>query len=476
MLTEFYFSRKSFWISKTFVFIIFPFIILFGFSGIALAGTTERISVDEFGAEADNDSEKPNITPDGRYVAFTSAAANLTPGDLNGKRDVFVYDRDSGRIFLVSMSSLGAQADGNSEMPVMSSDGRYVAFYSLATNLVPGDTNGRKDIFVHDRNTGQTERVSVDSLGAQANGGSMRPAISSDGRYVVFESAASNLVAGDTNGMSDVFVHDRNTGQTVRVSVSSAGNQGSGFSTKPAISGDGRYVAFLSGAANLVVGDSNGRYDVFLHDRNSGQTIRVSVDSAGAQGDFNSDNPEISSDGRYIIFSSMATNLVPGDVNNSNDIFVHDRDTGQTTMVSVNSAGEQVNFGASYPAISPDGMWVSFNSVSTNLAPGVNNGWSQMFLHNRNTGQTSCVSLSPNETQGDSQSSWSDLSLNGRYVAFDSYSTNLVPGDGNNMCDIFVHDVLGGPAPGPGPGPGDGIDLGGEGSGNGGCFISTALP
>jgi|GEM_PF-1585857 len=222
----------------------------------------------------------------------------------------------------VSVASGGTQGNGDSGCPSISADGRYVAFQSYASNLVPGDTNGTWDVFVHDRLTGQTTRVSVASDGTQGNGDSECPSISADGRYVAFASLASNLVPGDTNGTWDVFVHDRLTGQTTRVSVASGGAQGNSGSWCPSISADGRYVAFQSYASNLVPGDTNGVLDVFVHDRLTGQTTRVSVASDGTQGDSYSFGSSISADGRYVAFSSLASNLVPGDTNDKPDIFV----------------------------------------------------------------------------------------------------------------------------------------------------------
>ena len=208
-----------------------------------------------------------------------------------------------------SVGAGGAQGDGRSILPAISSDGRYVTFQSDAASLVAGDTNGVTDVFVHDRLTGTTERVSVDSAGAQGNGASSVPSISADGRYVAFLSDATNLVAGDTNGVSDVFVHDRTTGATERASVSTGGTQSDGGCGYVAISPDGRFVAFGSLAANLVSGDTNGTGDVFLRDRTTGTTERVSVTTGGAQGNNFSGSPAVSADGRYVAFESRASNL-----------------------------------------------------------------------------------------------------------------------------------------------------------------------
>ncbi len=292
-------------------------------------------------------------------------------------------DRQTGAIEVVSVSSDGAHGNGRSYEPSISADGRYVAFESDATNLVPGDTNGSNDIFVHDRQTGVTERVSVSSDGAQGNQYSYYPFISADGRYVAFESRATNLVPGDTNISYDVFVHDRQTGVTERVSVSSGGTQGKNNSQHPAISADGRYVAFMSYASNLVPGDTNGTYDVFVRDQQTGVTERVSVSSDGTQGNSISYAPSISGDGRYVALSSYASNLVPGDTNGTSDIFVRHRQTGVTERVSVSSGGTQGNGDSRVPAISADGRYVAFESDASYLVPGDTNGAWGVFVRDR---------------------------------------------------------------------------------------------
>ncbi|MGH3656122.1 MAG: hypothetical protein ACRDUA_05640, partial [Micromonosporaceae bacterium] len=295
----------------------------------------------------------------------------------------------------VSVASNGSQANDFNQTAAISANGRYVAFASLADNLVPGDTNGRgedepMDVFVRDRRTGVTTRVSVASDGSQANDTSLKPAVSAGGRYVAFVSLADNLVTGDTNGWWDVFVHDRRAGATTRVSVASDGSQAKGdLSTAPALSADGRYVAFVSWEDNLVTGDTNGWGDVFVHDRRTGATTRVSVASDGSQANAASGSPPglaISGDGRYVAFGSNADDLVPGDTNGTDDVFVHDRQTGATTRVSVASDGSQTNGGASGgPAISAGGRYIAFTSSADNLVPGDTNGTYDVFVRDRRT-------------------------------------------------------------------------------------------
>lgn len=303
----------------------------------AIAQSTERVSVNSAGVEGVSDSDHPAISADGRHVAFASWASNLVPNDTNGGWDCFVHDRQTGQTVRISVDSAGLQCNGESIDPVLSADGRFVAFVSDGANLVPGDTNDRHDVFVHDRHTGQTRRVSVSTSGAQGNADSEFPSISADGRFVVFESGATNLVSGDTNGYLDVFVHDRATLQTSRISVNSAGVQGNGRSNSRSISADGRFVAFASYAPNLVPGDANGHRDAFVHDRWLDQTFRVSVSSAGGESNDASWLPSISADGGCVTFLSSARNLVPGDRNAAKDVFVRDRSSAQFSLTMFGS-------------------------------------------------------------------------------------------------------------------------------------------
>jgi hypothetical protein len=421
------------------------------------AQITTRVSVDSAGAQGNSDSggDRLAISADGRYVAFCSAATNLVTGDTNGAFDVFVRDLQNGTTERVNVDSTGAQTiTFISHFPAISADGRYVAFQSASTNLVAGDTNANWDVFVRDRVGGTTERVSVSSAGAQAIGtsGDHGVSMSADGRYVAFVSGANNLVAGDTNGSWDTFVRDRQLGLTTRVSVDSTGVQGNGTTDYAAISATGRYVAFASAATNLVAGDTNGVYDIFLHDRVAGTTERVSVDSAGVQGNgVSSWVPACSSDGRYVLFRSYATNLVPGDTNASGDLFVRDRQTATTERVSVDSAGVQGNgdSGDHYQWMSPDGRYVVFQSGASNLVPGDTNGKYDVFVRDRQAGTTERVSVDSAGAQATGgHSSYASISADGHYVAFASDASNLVTGDTNFKTDVFVH-ARGGSFPGP---------------------------
>ena len=369
--------------------IIFLTLLFISSSSVSAATpTTTAVSVSSSGIIGNNtsNSNKSAISADGRFVVFESDADNLVSGDTNGTSDVFVHDRQTGTTTRVSVTTDGVQGNGSSESPAISADGRFISFTSYADNLVSGDTNGFEDVFVHDRQTGTTTRVSVTTDGMQGNYHSFSSAISADGRFVSFVSWATNLVSGNSHGTSDVFVHDRQSGTTTRVSVTTGGIQGNNYSGSPAISADGRFVSFHSNADNLVSGDSNGTSDVFVHDRQTGTTTRVSVTTGGIQGNNYSGSPAISADGRFVSFSSYADNLVSGDSNGPWDVFVHDRQTGTTTRVSVTTDGIQGNSDSSSPAISADGRFVTFSSQADNLVSGDSNGFfSDVFVHDRPT-------------------------------------------------------------------------------------------
>ena len=407
----------------------------------AQSGITTRASVSTAGVQANDDCSPPSMSADGRYVVFRSFASTLVLGDSNAMSDVFVHDRQTGTTTLASVDSNGVQGDqGCDSGTAISADGRFVAFASYASNMVSGDTNGSEDIFVHDLVTGTTTRVSVDSAGNQGSGDSRYPSLSGDGRYVAFASTANNLVPNDTSFGWDVFVHDRQTGQTVRASVDSNGLQGNDNSFWPVLSRDGRYVGFTSLATNLVPGDTNGSRDAFIHDLVAGTTTRVSVDSNGNQGNGDSVFNSWSADDRLVAFHGGSTNLVPSDSNGAWDVFVRDLVTGVTTCASRNSSGTLGNLSSLYGALSADGRLVAFMSSASNLVAGDTNNRPDVFLHDRATGTTERLSVSSNGSQGDMWGGTPAISDDGRLVAFDSASTNLVAGDTNGFIDIFVRD------------------------------------
>jgi len=408
------------------------------------AQVTSRISVGSGNTQGNGDSTfslwpSAAISADGRYVAFESLASNLIAGDPSGP-GVFVRDRQLGTIERVSVSSGGAAGNGESYTPSISADGRFVAFGSTSSNLVSGDSNGWPDTFVRDRQSGTTERVSVDSSEVQADytSGYATPAISADGRFVAFQSEASNLVSGDTNGAQDIFVRDRQLGTTERVSVDSGGTEGNSFSYVPAISSDGRFVAFASSSSNFAAGDTNGVNDVFVRDRLNGTTELVSVDLGGVPGNSDSITPAISGDGRYVAFESFASNLVGGDTNQTGDIFVRDRLNGSTRRVSLDTSGVEAWAECSHPSITADGRYVAFETLSNIFSGDLSRV--DVYVYDRLSSTPERISLDSAGAPGDQDCNHAAISADGRCVAFQSRSTNLVGGDTNAASDIFVRE------------------------------------
>ena len=346
------------------------------------AGTTERISVDSSARQANGPSQSlggsPAISDDGQVVAFYSDATNLVGNDTNGQSDVFARVRGAGTTELISVAPNGVTpGNGSSVNPSISADGRFVAFQSLATNLVSSAPGSGAAIYVRDRVAQTTELL----CGMQGNGDSSFPAISANGNFVAFASAASNLVPSDTNGQIDIFVCNRVTGVIERVSLTNGGAQGNGDSILPAINADGTVVGFKSTADNLVSGDTNGVVDVFVRDRSAETTERISVNFTGGNADDGSFRPSVSNDGQFVVFGSSATNIVPNDVNRVADVFVRDRLNHLNLRVDVNALGEPANSGVPdvIAAISGDGTQVGFVSFATNLVVNATHGVSSIF-------------------------------------------------------------------------------------------------
>jgi Tol biopolymer transport system component len=354
------------------------------------SGTTQRVSVTPAGGQASGDSggewglqgDGVDLSADGRWVAFFSTAPDIVPVDGNGTSDVFVRDLLVGKTWRVSVTSAGGEAHGASTWPSLSHDGRFVAFSSVAPDLVAVDGNGASDVFVHDLLTGATERVSVSSAGTEGTGASIYPVISPDASVVGFSSYAPDLVPLDGNGLLDTFVHVLATGQTVRVSVDAAGFEKQGQSAMGDFSFDGRYAGF-SCSAPLVPEDTNGAWDDYVRDLIAGTIERVSVGTGGLQSNDSSYGLSLSGDGRYVAFSGYASNLVAGDVNHDQDVFLHDRLTGATTLASTSSTGAHGNAESCYPELSLDGRVVAFTSHSNNLVPGDGNFVQDVFVHGR---------------------------------------------------------------------------------------------
>jgi Tol biopolymer transport system component len=418
-------------------------------------GAVQPCSLSPVGQLGNAPSHRPAISPDGRWIVFCSQATNLVAGDTNGCADVFVRDRLTGATQLVSVTSTGAQTNDDSWATGVSGDGLRVCFLSLATNLVPGDTNGVMDAFVRDLATGTTSRVSVGASGQQATTYIDVATISADGSAVVF-GTESPMVGSDTNALHDVFVHTLATGSVERVSVGTAGSQGNGNSFSPCVSADGRFVAFHSLANNLVPGDTNGARDIFVRDRQNAITARLSTGPGGLQSNGDSRAAACSADARYVAFVSYASNLVPGDTNLALDVFVHDRVAGVTERVSVSSSGgEGVGPNPSsvtIPSISADGRHVAFYSPLNGLDGPVNLA-DDAFVRDRLAGRTMLVSRSSLGVSGAGGSGplaqfgndWlletTAMANDPPLAVFTTLAPNMVPWDGNAAPDVFAVDV-----------------------------------
>lgn len=380
----------------------------------------------------------PGISNDGRFVSFYSSASNLVAGDTNGTSDAFVYDHATGSVMRVSVGLDGAEANGSAGSTYISGDGRFVAFTSSASNLVAGDTNGNSDVFLFDRTTNTTLLVSR-TASALGNASSSASAISNDGKAVLFSSYATNLAgAADTNDNADVFLFDRQTTNVQRISVSSNGVEANGSSGSAAISSNGLFAAFDSTGSNLVSSDTNGARDVFVRDIANETTTRVSVSSGGVQGNGTSAVPFLSADGRYVAFLSNANNLVPNDTNGFADIFVHDRTTSTTTRINLGIGGAEANGHSENPKLSADGRYVLYRSDASNLVPGDTNGAPDVFLYDTVTSTTRRINVSSAGVQADEGVSYAAFASGGRAFAFSSSATNLVAKDQNGVSDVFL--------------------------------------
>ena len=441
--------------------------------------TTILVSRNSAGIPGNNHSLRNAISGDGQVIAFDSIASNLSD-DFVAETNVFVRDLKTGQTQMVSRHSDGTPGDHNSYVSSLSADGRFVAFTSIAGNLDDEDVVRCMDlagpmhcvdVFVHDRLNGETTLVSRNSDGIPGNDDAWMSAISADGRYVAFESRATNLAEGDTFlcgeaphlvSCYDIFVHDRLTGETTVVSRRTDGTFANNDSANPAISADGRFVAFESMADNLIDDDAGSCgswcYNIFLHDRETGQTTLVSRGLNGEPANGGSSDPGISADGRYVTFDSFAGNLTDSDtqrcdylrVDSCGDVFVYDRVTGQTTLISRHTNGAHGNSNSADPSISADGRYIAFMSTASNLTDYDTSFFrGRVYVHDRVLGTTALVSLSANGALPNGAAYSPDISASGRFVTFDSTAENLVDDDtvicndldGQSNCiDIFLRD------------------------------------
>ncbi len=471
--------------------------------GVAWAGPSPRTG------DGNRDSASPSISADGRYVVFASQAFNLIPGDINRREDVFLYDRATGETVLISRADDGAQGDFESSAPVISANGRYVAYMTWSSNLLPEEmfyngivvldrvtgeldtvsqstagelpygvqgqpsisADGRyvtfvsnapnlidnlwaycdsgnpdcSEVFLHDRQTGETIVLSRNALGQLADDSSHLPVISTGGQMVVFDSLATNLLDGQPGapdippGIRHVYAYDLASGKLSLVSRAGDGAPANGESYAPTVSPDGRLVAFASTATNLAP-VAPAVDNVFLHDRDTGETSLISRGTGGAHADSGSWAPAFATDGGTLAFSSLAGNLVPDDVNGRRDIFVYDLDAATLTLVSRHRSGLPSDGDSENPAVSDGGRFIAFETYATNLGNSVVDGVLDVALLDREREGTTWVTARSPSLQGNSESRSPAISADGRFVAFDSYANNLVVGDNNGFWDIFVYD------------------------------------
>jgi hypothetical protein len=441
-------------------------------AALAQQGTMEIISVDNSGTAGDSSSFEPEISDDGRYVAFYSSSTNLVSPPTPANYQIYQRDRQTGTTTLVShtASSLTtAPSSGYSWKAAISADGSLVAFQSVCTDLVSPPTAAGTQVFVWHRGTGAIELVSQ-KAGSPTVGGdaeSVEPEISDDNRYVAFGSSADDLVASDLNGAWDIFVRDLDSDTTALVSVTDAEAAANGGSFEPSISGDGQFVAFVSSATNLTETTTAGE-QVFLRDRTNGTTVLVSENllEDGEGGNGGCGNPIVTPDGAYVLFSSAATDLV-ADTTTASQVFLRDLAAGTTELVSVNTAGDVANNysgslnGGYGSGLSSDARYVAFNSYATNLTAIDANSTYDVFARDMIDEVTTLVSEAVDGGTGDYMSGATDITADGRFVIFDSYATNLVVVDGGLpefMSQVYLLDLLGPPPVEPDAGVDGGAD------------------
>jgi len=409
------------------------------------AGVTSLVSKCASSAFCNAESTSASIDASGTKVAYTSLSSDVVPKDTNGTKDIFIRDVVASTSQIGSLNANGSPLTKEAGGGSLSADGRYVAFHTTDSSIVTGDNNSTYDVFVRDTKLGTVIPISVNSSGEIGDGISSSPRLSDDGRFVVFDSGARNLTALDTNVYADIFRKDLATGKIEIVSMSSNGQAANGGSSSSRISADGRYVVFVSNASNLVGGDTNSKGDVFLRDMLSGETKLVSVGYLGLPANGSSGSPSVSSDGRYVTFQSLATNLIASDTNIKQDVFVRDMKNGVTALVSISSSGTMANGLSEFPRISADGRYVAFDSFASNLVSGLvdDNDYFDVFVRDMWSGNTSCASISTTGVLGDASSQHALLSADGHFVAFDSYAMNLSELGKDSKAQMFRHEMPG---------------------------------
>lgn len=435
-------------------FVLVVFVLSLGVERMASADAqlpTSRVSVSAAGVQGNGHSERPAISGDGQFITFETRATNLVPGDTNARADVMVFDRVNNTIERVSWAHNGSQGDDDSYEAAISGDGRYVAFTSEATNIVPsrtsrdGTTQYRGPgihVYLRDRQAETNSLVSRSSDNVPADRHAWLADISADGRYVTFSSHAVNLMLQSSNGANrDPFLHDTVTGQLQYVAINMKGTNARHGGSFAKLSGDGQVVAYRSIDSHIVPNDTNRVFDIFVYELATGLTERVSVNSQGKQSSFMSRFPEISADGRFVVFETAAR-LDNRDTNSVIDIYIHDRVTHVTQLVSVAKDGDAANAASTMASVSGDGRYVSFLSLASNLVSNDTGRVQDVFVRDMQTGKTIRASVGMNGVSPNNRSNWQAISDNGEYLTYASLATNLVPGDTNSDIDVFVVQLL----------------------------------
>ena len=442
----------------------------------ALDAQTTIISRRSQKTPSNGPSGEPAASETGQWVAFRSSATNLDRERCdNGFGQIFVSDRNTGAIRCVSLNSNGRQGDQDSFAPSISVDGRFVAFTSRATNLAENKCdNGFSHIYVRDLASGTTRCVSVNSNGQEADRDSDASSISADGSLIAFDSAAGNLAGNRCdNGFNHIFVHELATGTTTCVSVRTNGDEGNGDSFDPSLSADGRVVVFQSTATNLATICGNGNSHIYARNRVTGETTCVSLNNEGRQSNGNNALARVSGDGRFVAFQADSTNVTTRCSNGGTQIFVRDTVEERTTCASIDNRGNQGNDDSGQPSISSNGRFVAFSSRATNLTGNrCTSGNMQVFARDRANENTKCVSVGPKKVAGNGDSGSPSIAANGARVTFESDASNLVKRDTNLLRDVFGHAISTSSTTGDGSSFFFFFDLSQTGAGTGGFFVS----
>ncbi|MCB0221706.1 MAG: hypothetical protein KDH09_18560 [Chrysiogenetes bacterium] len=393
-------------------------------------GIDSRPSLVSKGAEGqggDGDSLGSIANADGRYSAFASDSDNFVQGDENSSSDIFFFDKEKGKAEAISVNDTGELGNGASTNGVMSSCARYLAYESDATNLVPGDTNGVTDIYFRDRHTNHTKRISITEKGVEPNAPSLQPSISGCGAFVAFTSAATTLSSADTHGVTQIYIKDQAFGGLRLVSLFN-GKPGEYASADPALSPNADEIAFQTSIKNLEADTRESTMQLVLTDLKTGEIVLVSRTPQNKPANGNSGEPAISRGGRYVVFSSDATDMT--DTQNTHggaEVFLYDRETSTVTQVSTTTIGRAPDGPSMHPSISDNGRYVAFESAATNLVPGDTNRSNDMFVLDRESSliERTTVDADGNELEGDCIAG--RISNDGRFVTFQSASEAVLP-------------------------------------------------